>query len=182
MPNGTYNRDDAKETTRALELAMAQIDMSLQESDHSIGELIQSMTGVTQCMSSIKQQLSATTQITDTEYLKSNIHSACNRAEQYMQEAVVSFQFYDRLSQRISHIQENLKAVATLMQKPEQQHPKLWDQLQEKMRSLYSIEQEQIMYNALLQNLANDSVLATTTDDHQAVLPKVPVVGKVELF
>ncbi len=173
------NNNDAREMSRTLELAIAQIEMSLQESDYSIGELILSMTTVTTCIGSIQKRLSATANSATTEDAIDSVCDDCNKAEQYMQKAVVAFQFYDRLSQRISHIQENLKAVATLMQKPEQQHPKLWDQLQEKMRSVYSIEQEQIMYNTLLQSLTDDSLLTISPDDHE---PKLPVSGTVELF
>lgn len=203
MPPKNHKKDDARKTSCALELAIAQIEMSLQESDQSIGELIQSMTAVTQCMGSIKKRLATTADFSETAHLQNSIHADCNRAEQYMQDAVITFQFYDRLSQRISHIQENLRAVSTLIQKPKQQHPLLWDQLQEKMRSVYSIEQEQIMYNTLMQSLAKDSAAedpvtngsvaedtSPATDDHpnnhpnnhKTVASISPLSGTVELF
>jgi len=83
----------------------------------------------------------------------------CKQASTGMQQAITAFQFYDRLSQRFLHIQQNLRAVVEVMQAPDQQHPALWQDLHDKVRSLYSLKQEQSMYQALLRGLSAENVI-----------------------
>lgn len=167
---------DAEEIARALKLAIAQIDMSMRESDESVKKLISSIINMTGVLRQIKHSLEAHGDETVCEGYK-EIRKQTNIAEQSMHEAVTAFQFYDRLSQRFSHIEENLQSVAELVVKPDEVHAELWQRLEKKMRSVYSTEQEQTLYLALLHGISKDEieqqpVLATTS--HKS--------GEVELF
>lgn len=148
----TAHEEDSQETAQSLELAIAQISMSLQEADESVGDLIKAITTMSGCVRRIEGQTDTADIANDTaRYV---IRSENRQVQLAMQQAVTAFQFYDRLSQRFLHIQENLRAVANVIQAPDQQHHSLWQDLHEKVRSFYSLEQEKNMYQALLNGLS----------------------------
>lgn len=149
---------DMREGVQSLELAIAQIDMSLQESDHAVEELIAAITAMAGSMHRIEGGLAALRKSPDAATVEDTINLECRQAEDSMQQAITAFQFYDRLSQRFLHIKENLRAIADVMRAPDQQHPAMWRNLHDKVRSVYSLEQEQCMYQALLRGLSSDNV------------------------
>ncbi|HID81292.1 MAG TPA: hypothetical protein EYH06_03350 [Chromatiales bacterium] len=173
---GSAGATDAQEVARSLKLAIAQINMSMQESDTSVQQLIASMTAVNTCLNQMSTVISRTDDGANAESL-AEIQKYHSTANQHMQDAIMSFQFYDRMSQRFAHVEENLQAVAEIITKPEQQHPELWKDLQKKLRSVYSTEQEQTMYQALLHDLSE-----TETSPDSALLNTSQTAGEIELF
>jgi len=146
---------DTQEITQSLELAIAQIDMALKEADTSVIELIGAMTSMTSRLNNIEAKTDTLRQFPELEVTVSDIEESCKQAEVDMQQAVMAFQFYDRLSQRFLHVHENLAAVAEVIKAPDQQHAALWHNLHKKVRSVYSLEQEQLLYR---NSLAGSSV------------------------
>jgi len=146
---------DTQEITQSLELAIAQIDMALKEADTSVIELIGAMTSMTSQLNRIEAKTDKLRQFPELDGTILEIEKNCKQAEFDMQQAVVAFQFYDRLSQRFLHVHENLAAVAEVIKAPDQQHAALWHNLHKKVRSVYSLEQEQRLYQ---NSLAGSSV------------------------
>jgi len=176
MDNKQNNPNDAQEIASSLKLAIAQIDMSMRESDQSVQQLIESMTAMTGCLNQISVRIKEHDDTTEMPILE-DIQEQSTIANQHMQNAVQAFQFYDRMSQRLAHIEENLHAVAELVTKPEQQHPELSRNLQKKLRSVYSTEQEQTMYQALLHGISETEVL-----QHPLLSTCQQSAGEIELF
>jgi len=172
----TVHSRDMRETARALELAMAQIEMSLREADHAVETLIDAITAMAACAHSIDQQLDEANRHGDETAMRTAIQTQCRLSNKSMQKAVSAFQFYDLLSQRFRHIHDNLSAVAEVMRAPDQQHASMWCQLQEKLRSVYSLEQEQTMYQALLSGLPADKITGETAPN------RPDSCGDIELF
>lgn len=154
---------DTRETIQSLELVISQISMSLQESGDSVGDLISAMAAMAGCVRRIETEIEALQTSTDSGSVADAIQQHCKQAEAAMQKAITAFQFYDRLSQRVQHIQENLRAVAEVIQAPDQQHAALWKSLHDKVRSLYSMEQEQSMYQALLKGLSAEEPIGDSS-------------------
>lgn len=172
----TAHATDMRETARALELAMAQIEMSLRESGHAVETLIGAIIAMAGCIHRIEQQLNESHQNADSAATRASMLTECGLSKDSMQRAVSAFQFYDLLSQRFIHIRDNLSAVAEVMRAPDRQHPSMWRQLHEKMRSVYSLEQEQTMYQALLSGLSAEKVIREADTNKQS--PS----GDIELF
>jgi hypothetical protein len=62
-----------------------------------------------------------------------------------LREAVVALQFYDRLSQRLTHVRDGLMLLAGALQNPAAgQAP--WADLHERVRRQYSMEQERRIF------------------------------------
>jgi hypothetical protein len=150
---------DMRETAQTLELAIAQIGMSLHESDHAVETLIGAITTMSGCVRRIEEKLDASCDSPQSITLQGAIYMECQHAKESMQQAVTAFRFYDLLSQRLLHIEENLKAVAGVMRAPDQQHSAMWQQLHDRLCSVYSLEQEQPMYQALLLGLSGENVI-----------------------
>lgn len=142
--------DDARETARMLEIAAVQIATTLRESDAAIEDMIGAITSLSAGIRGL-QQLDGTE---DDGAPAAGIRAVCQQAERDMQRAVVAFQFYDRLTQRLSHVQVNLESLARVILSPTREHPALWEQLRQRASSVYSLEQEQQMYNALINGMA----------------------------
>ena len=167
---------DMRETAHALELAIAQIGMSLGDADHAMETLIEAITAIAGCVHRIEQQLDGSYRSTDTAISRESILKECELSKQNMQRAITAFQFYDLLSQRIAHIQENLDAVVEVVRAPDQQHASMWQHLHEKLRSVYSLQQEQTMYKALLGGLSDEYDIKEGNTTEQGSC------GDIELF
>jgi hypothetical protein len=67
-----------------------------------------------------------------------------------MNTVIVTFQFYDRLSQRLGHVSGGLDSLATLVSARENFYSsRALEDLRERMRSVYSLEEEQELFQAL---------------------------------
>jgi hypothetical protein len=172
----TVHAADMRETARALELAMAQIEMSLRDSDHAVETLIDAITTMAACTQRIEQQFEESHQYDNSTAARASILAECGQSKDSMQRAVSAFQFYDLLSQRFMHIRDNLSAVVKVMRAHDRQHPSMWKQLHEKLQSVYSLEQEQVMYQALISGLSAEKIIG------QADVNKQDPCGDVELF
>jgi hypothetical protein len=69
-----------------------------------------------------------------------------------MQNVIVAFQFYDRLSQRLSHVCRSLDDLTGIVNDPGRLYnPFAWHALQQKIRSKYTMEDEKLMFDTLIQ-------------------------------
>ena len=169
--------NDSKEIVRALKLAIAQIELSIHDSDQAVLDLIGSIMSITGAVCQINTIVDEGGILSKDTQWPNNLKGKTAFIQNQIQQAVQAFQFYDRLSQRISHIEENLRAIADIMMKPDQQHPALWRDLEKKLSSIYSLEQEQTMYKALLHGISEAQVLEQPllSDSDQKT-------GEIELF
>ncbi|MFO1349974.1 MAG: hypothetical protein U1F68_04545 [Gammaproteobacteria bacterium] len=149
-----------RETVRMLDVAVAQMQMFMTEGNESVGtltHLFTSVAGMVAVIGRIADQLpdnpDATTQ-------KAAILSHCESVAAKMQASIIAMQFYDRLTQRLSHVSDSLAELADLIGDPARLYlPVEWFGLQEKIRSLYTIEQERAMFDALMGGASVGEVL-----------------------
>ena len=77
------------------------------------------------------------------------VKEKCDVMHEKIQQAIVAFQFYDRLVQKLSHVSHSMDALGDLIGDHERiYNPMEWSALQEKIRSRYSMESERIMFDA----------------------------------
>ena len=161
--------DDAEQLDRALQLAILQIDMSLRESGQSVEAMNDAITSLAADLHRIRNLI-------DTASSKGKIQEICDQAEQHIHGSITAFQFYDRMSQRFTHIMENLREICSVIDTPIREHASQWKNLQERMRTVYSLEQEQIMYRALIDGIPfDDPDIPDSNSSRQAA-------GEIELF
>jgi hypothetical protein len=150
-----------KETVLMLKLAAAQVEFSLRDGNNSVDVLADSFTsmagGITAIEKSFKE-LKATHDIN--EDVSSSIVDLCEDVSGKMQHAIMAFQFYDTLVQRLDHVVGSLSQLGDLVGDASTLYsPLAWQALQEKIRSKYSMKQERELFDALMNGEDMESVL-----------------------
>lgn len=133
-----------------LALAVAQVESSMTDGAQSVDTLTQSFTHMAHYIKKIRTVTQKVTVDTLPTFQKV-IESTALTLEENVQEAVVAFQFYDRISQRLDHVCNSLDQLGGLINDPAALYnPSSWHELQEKIKSSYSMEAERIMFEHIL--------------------------------
>ncbi len=136
-----------RETILMVNLAVAQIEMALKDSSGSVEVLTNSFTGM---YGNLMALVEAAHSLPESP-IKTNIEEAGCAVSAQMQQAIVAFQFYDRLSQRLSHVCRSLEDLGGIVSDPSRLYnPFAWNALQQKIRSKYSMEDEKVMFDTLV--------------------------------
>lgn len=139
-----------RETVRMLSLSVAQIETVMKDGDESVDTLANSVIAMADEMVTIRGIL---------ERLDGHGHDAervqaierCRNIDSSMSEVVVSLQFYDRLRQRLSHVGSSLEQLTELVSDFKRLYnPGEWNQLQNGIRSRYTMERDKAMFDALM--------------------------------
>jgi len=70
---------------------------------------------------------------------------------QPLQQATAALQFYDSLTQRVEHVVQSLQWLESLLADPRQLNSsEAWQQLQQQIRSRYTMEDERQLFDAIL--------------------------------
>ena len=150
------NWDELKETILLLYLSVAQIDMSMKDGDGSINTLVDSFTSMSNSIKVIENaanEIDATEENSsdDLHEIKTTILTDSNIVAKRMQEAIIAFQFYDKLSQRLYHVSENLDELTELVTDKSRLYDKQeWLGLQDKIKSSHSMIEESELYDAII--------------------------------
>ena len=154
------NWSQVKETVLMLKLAAAQVEFSLSDGSSSVDILTTSVTGIA---SSIKEiELSALDIFEKYNVSKEDqqaVESNCLMVSGNMQKAIVAFQFYDTLVQRMEHVINTLSELGDLVSDPEKGYaPDQWKALQEDIRGRYTMEKERELFDAILNGEDMDGI------------------------
>ncbi len=137
-----------RETIMMLNLAVAQIEVALKDSSGSVEVLTNSFTGM---YGNLMALVDAAHALPDSS-LKASIEASGLEVSGQMQHAIVAFQFYDRLSQRLTHACRSLDELTEIVSDPVRLYnPFSWHALQQKIRSRYTMEDEKLMFDKLLE-------------------------------
>jgi len=137
-----------RETIMMLNLAVAQIEVALKESSGSVEVLTNAFTGMYENLMSL---VNAAQDLPDSP-VKQTIERSGGAVSDQMQHAIVAFQFYDRLSQRLSHACRSLDELTGIVNDPARLYnPFAWHALQQQIRSKYTMEDEKLMFDKLIE-------------------------------
>lgn len=177
-PPSTAARPDldwsqVRETILMLNLAVAQIEMAMRDSGGSVEVLADTFTSM---YGNIMAMVEAAGELPDSP-IKANLTQSGQAVSGQMQQAIVAFQFYDRLSQRLSHVCRSLENLVGIVNNPAQLYnPSAWYSLQQKIRAKYTMEDEKLMFDTLLATGDVDEALKQyvarkhpSADSHQDV-------------
>lgn len=148
---GATDWSRVRETVLMMELAVGQIEAAMRDSDSSVKVLTDTFTTMAEDMHHITE---VARDLPEDERLsgarKALISSTSNLAAMVSQ-AIIAFQFYDRLVQRLSHVSHSLESLAQLVSDEQGVvDPARWAELQAQIRSRYSMPEEIEMFEAVL--------------------------------
>lgn len=96
---------------------------------------------------------------------KDIITESAKEAGMMIQETIIAFQFYDRLSQRLHQIVSSLGMMSQLFaDKQRLYNPYEWAELQDSIKSRYTIDADRIMFDALLAGASIDEAVEIATE------------------
>ncbi|MDP5212788.1 hypothetical protein ORJ66_06995 [Pseudoalteromonas tunicata] len=135
-----------QESERLMKLCMAQMQLSLQQSDKEVEKLTSSF----QELANICPQLETTIkQLNLTEHIE--IDALHEKMRQQVNQSIVAFQFYDRLSQQLNYVINNLELLSQLTQdNTNLADESKWLELRTHVLKSYSMESEHLIFQAIM--------------------------------
>lgn len=153
-----------RETVMMLNLAVAHIRNSMSEGDESV----ETLTGTVTAMLEHVKHVGATAERLPPSEEKAVILQDHEFVQSRIQDVIVSFQFYDKLVQRLSHVSQTLAQLATLVNDTKKIYdPTEWRTLQEMLKSKYTVESDRKMFAAILSGASIEEALAAARTEQQ---------------
>lgn len=150
-----------RETIRMMNLAVAQIEMSMREGEDSVGTLTTAFSHMMNKVSLIEQYIKQNERTDDSA---DEILEQCDAISAEMQHAIIAFQFYDKLTQRLTHVSQTLGSLSELVGDSSRLYdPKQWVLLQEQIKSKYTMPAEHAMFDMIMQGMTIEQILATAS-------------------
>jgi hypothetical protein len=149
---------------RTLGLCEAQMESALNDSDTAVDALVKAFTGLAESTHAI----TAMTQEMPPE-AKALLGDALQRQAEtiarQIASAVVAFQFYDKLTQRLGHVRYSLSSLAMFVcDRSQAAEPDQWARLLKALRRLYRTEEERKIFQMIMDGMPLDSEPARTND------------------
>lgn len=150
-----------QETVMMLSLAVAQIDRAMNEGTDSVSALTDSFTSMAESASIINE---ACADLPDNA-ARTAILDKSQAITAQMHAAIVAFQFYDKLSQRLNHVCNSLASLSELVGDSKRLFsPGEWQGLQQEIRSKYPTESDKRMFDALLEGASVEDALKASVN------------------
>jgi hypothetical protein len=169
-----------RETVLMLELAAGQVEAAMKDSSGSVEVLTDTFTSLVDTLQHIDAAVDTLPDTIGNGLVKAEIQSNTQLVAAKVRQAIVAFQFHDKLAQRLDHVCQSLAGLSRLVSDRERlAQPAEWRNLQQDILAKYSMCEERAMFDAVLRGSsvreALDSYLA-------ARQKKAGNGGEVELF
>jgi hypothetical protein len=144
-----------RETVLMMELSAGQIEAAMKDSNNSVEVLTDVFTTMAGYMRMIGDTVAALPDDGDSNSTKANLLGATHHVSGMVHQAIIAFQFYDKLVQRLAHVNHSLASLSGLVSdKSRLFNPYEWVALQEKIRSKYTMREEVEMFEAVLSGMS----------------------------
>lgn len=159
-----------------LELCGVQMESALQDSDVAVDTLIKAFTSVAETarlMNAMAEQLPAEARA----HIEQTLNKQLDEITRQIAAAVVSFQFYDKLTQRLGHVRYSLSSLAQFVcDRAQSSERDQWRRLLNALRRLYRTEEERKIFEMITEGISVDLTVSANEAEH------APKTGEVELF
>ncbi len=166
-----------RETVLMLELAATQIDTAMKDSNASVNTLTQAFTGMAESLARISARLAALPEGGEAGISKAEMVAETSQVSGMVHQAIISFQFYDKLVQRLDHVCASLSQMGDLIgDRKRLFNPEEWAGLQNAIRAKYTTDEERFMFEAVLKGIPVDQAI------EQFMAEKQSQGNDIELF
>jgi predicted methyltransferase MtxX (methanogen marker protein 4) len=140
-----------RETVLMLELAAGQVDAAMRDSNSSVDTLMDTFTSMADTLATIDVALGTLPDTIGNGMVKTEIQDNARQVAQKVHQAIIAFQFYDKLVQRLDHVCHSLSGLSGLVSDTGRLYnPQEWGALQELIRSKYTMAEERGMFDAVM--------------------------------
>ena len=187
LPNPPESTDDTvmiraaawtpeQQIARLLSLCEAQMESALSESDVAVQELVKSFAGLIEAgqalgsMSEKAPEAGATDMAAQLDALKKQTAAA-----------IVAFQFYDKLTQRLGHVRYSLSALAMFVCDGAKTGERdQWRRMFATLRRLYRTEEERQLFRMMVEGASAEE--AREHIQQSTLTLRAAPTGEIEIF
>jgi hypothetical protein len=174
------NWSPESETALLLDLCEAQMEAAMRDSDQSVDVLVRAFTELVEASRTIGEMTKQLPNATDGAIQNSEqLNARVTAISQQINDAIVAFQFYDKLSQRMGHVRHSLTTLAMFIcNRNQTQQREYWLKLLTSLRRLYRTAEERAVFDLVAEGATADEVRASIKDSQQHAAAE----NSVELF
>ncbi|HEY0941742.1 MAG TPA: hypothetical protein VGE08_16700 [Steroidobacter sp.] len=170
-----------QQIAQMLELCEAQMESATCESDLAVDSLVRAFSGLAETARSIKAAAAAFTPEQRAALGNLDIIKKLESIDRQMSSAVVAFQFYDKLTQRLGHVRYSLSTLALFVCDREQATQReQWRRLFTTLKRLYRTEEEKQLFQMMVEGASADEARDHIHQSTQTL--RVATAGEIELF
>ncbi len=143
---------ELQRTILTLNLSIAQIDLSMSEGDNSVMALIESFNYLSSKVDAINAHVEKLANLPENEVKQhlDEVKVDSQELKQQVTAAIIAFQFYDRLSQRLGHVNNALSMLADIVSNEMVvQDEEAWEALKERVHKDISMEEEKELFDLI---------------------------------
>ncbi len=164
-----------RETVTILNLVVSLIEGAAKEGDDSIASLADLFTSVVKDLQEIGLIARRLAEDKDKDAITGKFREVADK----MSSAVTTFQFFDQLSQRLSHVCRSLNALSTLIGEPTRiSNPDEWNGLRELIKTSCVVSNDRKLFEAIMDGATLEEALYITEESGN----KEEMDDNVELF
>lgn len=178
------NWSPQQQTARMLALCEAQMEAATHDSDAAVDTLVSAFTDLMSAVRELGTLPKADANVTTTEADANNtqaladINSRCAALSSQVANAVMAFQFYDKLSQRLGHVRYSLSTMALFIcDRSNSQRPEHWEKLLSTLGRLYRTAEERAIFDSIAGSLS-----LKASDQEEPLAKEMSDAGSIELF
>ncbi len=161
VENPDLDWSQIRETVLLLHAATAQIQSSMTEGDESVNMLTESFTTLVGKVSIIGEAAEKLAEGPEKHAILSNYQDVLEQ----VQSAIIAFQFYDRMTQRMEHVSHSLGSLAELIKEPNRLfNPYEWKGLQKSIQSRYTNESDRALFEAILNGTSVEKAILIASE------------------
>jgi hypothetical protein len=151
MPD--LNWSQVRETVLMLELAALQIEAAMKDSN-AVDVLTDSFTTMAGYMRTITDTVQTLPDQGEVGAAKQSLSGVSEHVSSMVHQAIIAFQFYDKLVQRLAHVGLSLGDLSNLVGDTGRLfNPAEWVGLQDRIKTKYSTREEVAMFDAVMHGM-----------------------------
>ncbi|MGH8511478.1 MAG: hypothetical protein ACREU9_01650 [Gammaproteobacteria bacterium] len=167
---------DVHESVGLLHVAVAQMDVTMHEGDVSVAALSGALSSIAASLKRIGQCARESPSAGEPAQ-KGNLPASCSTLAKKVEAAIMAIQFYDAMTQKLTHISENLQALAYFIADPGRvDRPSAWHALKQRTRARFTMESERRVFDALMRGMPMEEAVRAAKG------AEPPPAGAIDLF
>jgi hypothetical protein len=165
-----------QQIARMLELCEAQMESALSESDVAVEALVKSFAGLIEAGQALGSLNDKTPQTGATD-----LAAQLDALKKQTAAAIVAFQFYDKLTQRLGHVRYSLSALAMFVcDRAKSGEREQWRRMFATLRRLYRTEEERELFRMMVEGASAEE--AREHIQQSTLTLRAAPTGEIEIF
>ena len=138
------------DTIRLLALSVVQMKSILTDGGESVSELTDSFIHIAHNLNKFIDS--------ETDHVSNPDDLA--EVQEKIQQGIVAFQFYDRISQRLDHVSNSLNQLSHIISDPQKrEQQETWENLQIGIKRKYTMESERVVFDKIMEGESIETAL-----------------------